>query len=267
MHVATGDARKDKDEHAIDSERATAVQCTTVAGFVLSTGAAIDAPRGAADHSLWIAVAGVAAAFAVGLYLAGWLDADDAAASRAAFASVGIKGYLLIWCSEALFAGLLWRRIARGRDAAASDGARAGSAFVLLLWIFLHLLVVMAGGGFLAHMDRPWNQLGTEMISPAHLMTFISVMPSYLVVGGSAYLYARVHIPEFANANRRLMLVVFGGPFMFVPAFDPQFLLHTLDPGGIASLTAYWIVTIGWAAGVGWLLTRVGLYAMQKMPR
>jgi len=233
----------------------------------VSAGAVDDAPRSPSDHSLWIAMVGVAVAFVVGLYLAGWISADDDAKSRAAFETVGVTGYLLLWSGQALFAGLLWRHIVHGREQAPTHGAQVGSAFVLLLWIFLHLVVVLAGGGVLAHMDRPWTQLGTEMISPAHLVTFISVMPSYVVVGGSSYLYAKTHLPDFARANKRIMLVVFGGPFMFVPAFDPQLLLHTMDPGGMVSLAAYWIVTIGWGASLGWLLTRLGVYAMQKMDR
>lgn len=215
-------------------------------------------------QALWIATVGVAAAFAIGLRLTGWIGAEDAAASRATF---DITAYLPVWLVEALFAGLLWRSLWRGGVQAVGDRAQVDSAFVLLAWLLLHVLVVLAGGGILAHMDRPWSQLGAEIISPAHLMTFVAVMPSYIVVGGAAYLCAKTQLPEFAHAHRRLMLIVFVGPFMFVPAFDPQLLLHTLDPGGIAVLAAYWIVVIGWSASTLWMLARLGRFAMKKMPR
>lgn len=233
----------------------------------MSVDAAIQTRHDAGVQALWIATVGVAAAFVIGLRVAGWISAEDDAASRATFAASSMTAYIPVWLGEALFAGLLWRTLWRGGVEAVDNRAQVGSAFVLLMWLLLHMLVVLAGGGILAHMDRPWNQLGTEMISPAHLMTFVAVMPSYIVVGGAAYLYAKTHLPEFAHTHRRLMLIVFVGPFMFVPAFDPQLLLHTLDPGGISSLTAYWIVTIAWTASTLWLLALLGRFSLKNLSR
>lgn len=228
---------------------------------------AVEKRPDAGVQALWIATVGVAAVFVIGLRLAGWISAEDDAASRATFATSSMTAYIPVWLIETLFAGLLWRALWRSGAEAIGSRAQVACAFVLLSWIFLDMLVVLAGGGILAHMDRPWSQLGTEIISPAHLMTFVAVMPSYVVVGGAAYLYAKRHLPDFARSNRLYMLVVFVGPFMFVPAFDPQVLLHTLDPSGISSLAAYWIVTILWSCSTLWLLSRVGRFAMTKMSR
>lgn len=234
----------------------------------MSVNAAIRTSRGDSGvQALWIAAVGVVVAFVIALRLAGWISTDTGPESWLTSATSRMTAYIPVWLFEALFAGLLWRNLWLGGIEPIGDKAQAGSAFVLLMWLILHMLVVFAGGGILAHMDRPWTQVSSEMISPAHLVTFTAVMPSYVIVGGAAYLYAKKRLPEFARSHRGLMLIVFVAPFMFVPAFDPQLLLQTLDLGNVSFLAAYWIVSMAWSVCTLRLLAQVACLAMKKLPR
>lgn len=220
--------------------------------------------------SLLFSVAGVSVMFLVGLYLAGWIGNETAASSREAFTPGSMLGYLPIWLAEAGFALMLWRRIVRTRDpahiATADNDKRMPQAFLLTIWLGLDLLMVIAGGGILAHMDAPWLQLSTSSISPAHLVTFITVMPAYIVFGVSSWLFARTRLPEFAKGNFDHFVIVTIAPFMFLPALDPQDLTHSLDPSSNLYLVIYWVVTIAWTANIGWLFAKLFRYALLQLP-
>lgn len=220
--------------------------------------------------SLLIAVAGVAVMLLVGLYLAGWIGSETAAGSRESFSPGSMFGYLPIWLAEAMFTLFLWRRIWQTQNVAnmaAGGDKRVAQAFLLMIWLSLDLLMVVFGGGLLAHMDAPWVQMSTAAISPAHLVTFIAVMPAYIVFGVSSWLFARTRLPEFAKGNLDHFVIVTIAPFMFLPAFDPQDLIHSLDPNSNLYLVIYWVITIAWVVNVGWLFTKLFRYALLQFPR
>lgn len=214
---------------------------------------------------LLFSVAGVSVMFLLGLYFAGWIGNETAASSRQAFSAGSMTAYLPVWIVESVFAVMLWRRIWQTQDAAhvATGGDKnLAQAFFLIIWLGLDLLMVVAGGGFLAHMDAPWAQMSTASISPAHLMTFITVIPAYVVFGVSSWLFAHTRLPEFARGNLVHFLIVTFAPFMFLPAFDPQDLIHSLDPNSDLYLVLYWMVTITWIANVGWLFAKLFRYVL-----
>lgn len=223
-------------------------------------------------NAVWVAergpllfsVAGVSVMFLLGLYFSGWIGNETAASSREAFSAGSMLNYLPIWFAEAGFALLLWRRIWQTQDVAhvANNDRRVSHAFLLMIWLGLDLLMVIAGGGILAHMDAPWVQLSAASISPAHLMTFITVIPAYIVFGGSSWLFARTRLPEFAKGNFDHFVIVTIAPFMFLPVFDPQDLIHSFDSNSNLYLVIYWIITIAWTANIGWLLAKLFRYAL-----
>lgn len=220
--------------------------------------------------SLLLSVTGVAVMLLVGLYLAGWIGSETVAGSRESFSPGSMLGYLPIWLAEAMFTLVLWRRIWQTQNVAnmaAGGDKRVSQAFLLMIWLSLDLLMVVFGGGLLAHMDTPWVQMSTAAISPAHLVTFIAVMPAYIVFGVSSWLFACTRLPEFAKGNLDHFVIVTIAPFMFLPAFDPQDLIHSLDPNNNLYLAIYWVITIAWVVNVGWLFTKLFRYALLQFPR
>lgn len=216
---------------------------------------------------LFFSVAGVFVMFLLGLYFAGWIGNETAASSREAFSAGSMLNYLPIWFAETGFALILWRRIwqTQGAAHAAADGKHVTQAFLLMVWLGLDLLMVIAGGGFFAHMDAPWVQMSTASISPAHLVTFITVIPAYIVFGVASWLFARTRLPEFAKGNFDHFVIVTIAPFMFLPTFDPQVLVHSLDPNSNLYLAIYWTVMLAWTANVGWLLMKLFRYALLQL--
>lgn len=218
---------------------------------------------------LLFSVAGVSVMFLIGLYVAGWIGDETATRSRQAFSAGSMTAYLPVWMVESVFAVMLWRQIwqtrAAAQHAAAGKGQRVAQVFLLIIWLGLDLLMVIAGGGVLAHMDTPWAQMSTASISPAHLMTFITIMPAYVVFGVSSWLFARTRLPEFARGNSGHFVIVTLAPFMFLPAFDPQDLIRSLDPNSNLYLILYWMVTITWMANVGWLFAKLFRYVLPQL--
>lgn len=216
---------------------------------------------------LLFAVAGVSVMLLLGLYLAGWIGSETAASSREAFSAGSMMSYLPIWFVETGFALTLWRRIWRTRDIAlvAAGDNHVPQAFLLMIWLALDMCMVIAGGGVLAHMDAPWAQIGTATISPAHLVTFIAVIPAYIVFGVASWLFARTRLPEFAEGNLDHFVIVTIAPFMFLPIFDPQVLMHALDLNSNLYLVIYWTVTLAWTANVGWLLMKLFRYVLVQI--
>lgn len=218
---------------------------------------------------LVFSVAGVSVMFLLGLYFAGWIGNETAASSRQSFSAGSMAAYLPVWIGESVFAVMLWRQIWQTQDAAhaaVGKDKHVAQAFLLIVWLGLDLLMVIAGGGVLAHMDAPWAQMSAASISPAHLMTFIAVMPAYIVFGVSSWLFARTRLPEFAKGNLGHFLIVTFAPFMFLPAFDPQDLIHSLNPNSDLYLVLYWMITITWIANVGWLLAKLFRYVLLQFP-
>lgn len=217
--------------------------------------------------SLLFAIAGISVMFLFGLYLAGWIGNETAASSREAFTPGTMTGYLPVWFGEAGFALVLWRRICRTPDMAllTREEKQVSQALLLTIWLALDMLMVIAGGGILAHMDAPWFQMSTVAISPAHLVTFIAVMPAYIVFGVASWLFARTRLPEFAKGNLDHFVIVTVAPFMFLPTFDPQYLVHSLDPNSNLYLVIYWTITIAWTANIGWLLMKLFRYALLQI--
>lgn len=215
---------------------------------------------------LLFAVAGVTFMLLLGLYLAGWLGGASGA-STVNFSPHALLDYLPVWVVEAVFALTIWRWILRTQEAslAADNGGRVPQTLVLMIWLTLDVFMVIVGGGFLAHMDTPWAQMSTAKLSPAHLVTFIAVMPAYVVFGIASWLFALTRLPEFARGKTDHFLVITFAPFMFLPVFDPQDLIHSLDPNRSLYLVVYWTVIIAWTANIGWLLTKLFRHLLVKL--
>ncbi|PKO84318.1 MAG: hypothetical protein CVU17_03990 [Betaproteobacteria bacterium HGW-Betaproteobacteria-11] len=215
---------------------------------------------------LLFAVTGVSVMLLLGLYLAGWLGGQLAEAVPAAFVPRSMTDYLPVWIVEAGFSLILWRWIVRTQGASlAAESGQVSQAFLLLIWLALDMFMVIIGGGFLAHMDTPWAQMSTAKLSPAHLVTFIAVMPAYIVFGVASWLFAFTRLPEFAQGKLDHFVVITLAPFMFLPVLDPQDLIHSFDPNHNLYLVVYWTVTIAWTANIGWLLMKLFRYILAKL--
>lgn len=215
---------------------------------------------------LLFAVTGVSIMLLLGLYLAGWLGGATGASAEG-FAPRNLTDYLPIWVVEAGFSLILWRWIVRTQETslAADDGGQVPQAFLLMIWLMLDTFMVIVGGGFLAHMDTPWAQMSTAKLSPAHLVTFIAVMPAYIVFGVASWLFAFTRLPEFTKGKLDHFVIITLAPFMFLPVFDPQDLIHSFDPNHNLYLVVYWTVTIAWTANIGWLLMKLFRYILVEL--
>lgn len=131
--------------------------------------------------------------------------------------------------------------------------------FALVIWLSAHALVVFTAGGIFAHQDSAWFATSVQQsgIMPAHRLIFFVNFPAYLIIGGGAYYYARIRLPELAKRSKLAFAIAILAPFSFIPAFGSSFLDHTYDLAESIYVAFYGLANVAWVIlGMGTLLLR-----------
>ncbi|QWF71933.1 methane monooxygenase/ammonia monooxygenase subunit C [Methylomonas paludis] len=116
---------------------------------------------------------------------------------------------------------LLWIYLWRSRDQqleTIQPREELRRYFALTMWISIYTFAVYWAGSYFAEQDNSWHQvvIRDTPFTANHIVVFYFCFPMYILLGGSAWLYARTRLPLYANQiSLPLTLAVFG-PFMIL---------------------------------------------------
>lgn len=131
--------------------------------------------------------------------------------------------------------------------------------FTLTMWISVYTFAVYWAGSYFAEQDNSWHQvvLRDTPFTANHIVEFYFNFPLYIILGGSAWLYARTRLPLYAReVSLPLTLAVFG-PFMIFVSVGFNEWGHTFwFREEFFSAPIHWgfVVGVWFALGVGGIL-------------
>jgi methane/ammonia monooxygenase subunit C len=119
----------------------------------------------------------------------------------------------------ALFFPTLWGYLWVTRDrnlAAISPKEELTRYFTLTMWISIYTFAVYWAGSYFAEQDNSWHQVSVRdtPFTANHIIEFYFNFPFYILMGGSAWIYARTRLPLFANGISVPLTLAVVGPFM-----------------------------------------------------
>ncbi|SMF97431.1 methane/ammonia monooxygenase subunit C [Methylomagnum ishizawai] len=131
--------------------------------------------------------------------------------------------------------------------------------FTLTMWISVYTFAVYWAGSYFAEQDNSWHQvvLRDTPFTANHIVEFYFNFPLYIILGGSAWLYARTRLPLYAREiSLPLTLAVFG-PFMIFVSVGFNEWGHTFwfrEEFFAAPIHWGFVVGVWFALGVGGIL-------------
>lgn len=166
------------------------------------------------------------------------------------------------------FTVCLWSYLWLTRDrnlAALTPKAELRRHFALTMWISIYTFAVYWAGSYFAEQDNSWHQvvIRDTPFTANHIVVFYFCFPFYIMMGGSAWLYARTRLPTFAQAvSLPLTLAVFG-PFMILVSVGFNEWGHTFW-----YREEFFAAPIHWGFVVGvWFALAVGGILLQEVAR
>jgi methane/ammonia monooxygenase subunit C len=86
----------------------------------------------------------------------------------------------------------------------------------MTMWISIYTFAVYWAGSYFAEQDNSWHQISVRdtPFTANHIIEFYFNFPAYILMGGSACLYARTRLPLYANAISVPLTLAVVGPFM-----------------------------------------------------
>lgn len=131
--------------------------------------------------------------------------------------------------------------------------------FTLTMWISIYTFAVYWAGSYFAEQDNSWHQvvIRDTPFTANHIIEFYFCFPMYIILGGSAWLYARTRLPLYAQGiSLPLTLAVFG-PFMILVSVGFNEWGHTFwfrEEFFAAPIHWGFVVGVWFALGVGGIL-------------
>ena len=131
--------------------------------------------------------------------------------------------------------------------------------FALTMWISIYTFAVYWAGSYFAEQDNSWHQvvLRDTPFTANHIVVFYFCFPMYILLGGSAWLYARTRLPQYAKeVSLPLTLAVFG-PFMILVSVGFNEWGHTFwfrEEFFAAPIHWGFVIGVWFALGVGGIL-------------
>ncbi|TAN50027.1 MAG: methane monooxygenase/ammonia monooxygenase subunit C [Methylococcaceae bacterium] len=166
------------------------------------------------------------------------------------------------------FTAGLWSYLWFTRDrnpAALTPKAELRRHFALTMWISIYTFAVYWAGSYFAEQDNSWHQvvIRDTPFTANHIVVFYFSFPFYIMMGGSAWLYARTRLPTFAQGiSLPLTLAVFG-PFMILVSVGFNEWGHTFwFREEFFAAPIHWGFVIG-----GWFALAVGGILLQEVAR
>jgi methane/ammonia monooxygenase subunit C len=111
--------------------------------------------------------------------------------------------------------GYLWFTRDRNLDAI-TPKEEITSYFTMTMWISIYTFAVYWAGSYFAEQDNSWHQTSIRdtPFTANHIIEFYFNFPFYILMGGSAWLYARTRLPLYAKGISVPLTLAVVGPFM-----------------------------------------------------
>jgi methane/ammonia monooxygenase subunit C len=111
--------------------------------------------------------------------------------------------------------GYLWFTRDRNLDAI-TPKEEITRYFTLTMWISIYTFAVYWAGSYFAEQDNSWHQVAIRdtPFTANHIIEFYFNFPFYILMGGSAWLYARTRLPLYAKGISVPLTLAVIGPFM-----------------------------------------------------
>ncbi|MGH6834095.1 MAG: bacterial ammonia monooxygenase, subunit AmoC [Methylocella sp.] len=113
--------------------------------------------------------------------------------------------------------GYLWFTRDRNLDAIAPK-EEIRRYFTLTMWISIYTFAVYWAGSYFAEQDNSWHQASIRdtPFTASHIVEFYFNFPLYILLGGSAWIYARTRLPLYAKGISLPLTLAVVGPFMLL---------------------------------------------------
>lgn len=169
------------------------------------------------------------------------------------------------WVVEAIAATSIWGYIWLSRDRDLDNLAPAEELrryFRLVAFISVYVFIVYWTGSFFAEQDASWHQVAIRDtdFTPSHIPLFYLCMPTFVIAGVAAFLYARTRLPEFSKRVSIPFVIGVSGPFLMLPNLGYNEWGHTFFfMEELFSAPIHWgFVVLGWSVlALGGLLLQV----------
>ena len=91
--------------------------------------------------------------------------------------------------------------------------------FNLVGWLMVYAFAVYFAVSFFAEQDAAWHQtvVRDTSLTPSHIILFYLGIPTYVIAGVGAFLYAMTRLPRYASGISVPFVLAVTGPFMILP--------------------------------------------------
>jgi len=137
--------------------------------------------------------------------------------------------------------------------------------FTLTMWISIYTFGVYWAGSYFAEQDNSWHQVAVRdtPFTANHIIEFYFNFPFYILMGGSAWLYARTRLPLYAKGISVPLTLAVVGPFMIFVSVGFNEWGHTFW-----FREEFFAVPIHWGFVLGvWFALGVGGILLQQVNR
>jgi hypothetical protein len=179
-------------------------------------------------------------------------------AEKATYHNVSL---LSIFQAELLVISIVWLVLmSYSKTAETIDGDTYVRRHLILVMFYIgQVFVGFFAGGFLVHQDASWYEVVHDgnQVMPAQAVILLICYPMYSFFGGSAFLYAKTHLPKFLKNKELAFMVLTFAPFAFLPYHDASMMEVRQDIMELAYLVAYWTLSTAWVVfGIGYLIIK-----------
>ena len=131
--------------------------------------------------------------------------------------------------------------------------------FTLTMWISIYTFAVYWAGSYFAEQDNSWHQVSIRdtPFTANHIIEFYFNFPLYVLLGGSAWLYARTRLPLYAKEISLPLTLAVIGPFMILVSVGFNEWGHTFwfrEEFFAAPIHWGFVIGVWFALGVGGIL-------------
>lgn len=153
--------------------------------------------------------------------------------------------------------GYLWFTRERNMEAMAPEEIRR--YFTLTMWISIYTFTVYWAGSYFAEQDNSWHQVSIRdtPFTANHIIEFYFNFPLYVLLGGSAWIYARTRLPLYAKGISLPLTLAVVGPFMILVSVGFNEWGHTFwfrEEFFAAPIHWGFVIGVWFALGVGGIL-------------
>jgi methane/ammonia monooxygenase subunit C len=154
--------------------------------------------------------------------------------------------------------GYLWFTRERNMEAMAPK-EEIRRYFTLTMWISIYTFAVYWAGSYFAEQDNSWHQVSIRdtPFTANHIIEFYFNFPLYVLLGGSAWIYARTRLPLYAKGISLPLTLAVVGPFMILVSVGFNEWGHTFwfrEEFFAAPIHWGFVIGVWFALGVGGIL-------------